>query len=81
MHEYSIVQSLIEQCEEHGRANHAEKITRVTVKIGRYSGVETDLLTRAFDTFKESTLVQEASLLIEQDEGGEMLLMRLEMEG
>ncbi len=43
MHEYSIVQSLLESCEEHARTNNAKEVTKVIVKIGVLSGVEPDL--------------------------------------
>ncbi len=56
MHEYSIVQSLLTQCEEHAKQNNAKKVTKVVVKIGIMSGVEPDLLKTAFDTFKEDTI-------------------------
>jgi len=58
MHEYSIVQSLLDQCEENARINNATKITKVVVKIGVMSGVEPDLLQIAFDTFKEGTMCE-----------------------
>ena len=58
MHEYSIVQSLLDQCEENARANDATKVTKVVVKIGVMSGVEPDLLQTAFDTFKEGTMCE-----------------------
>lgn len=54
MHEYSIVQALLVQCEEIAEANDATKITKVVVKIGVMSGVEPHLLEVAFNTFKES---------------------------
>ena len=53
MHEYSIVQALLEQCEHYAEENDAEKITKVVVKIGKLSGVEPHLLEVAFETFKE----------------------------
>lgn len=56
MHEYSIVQSLIIQCEENAKANDATKVTKVVVKIGVMSGIEPDLLQTAFDTFKQDTI-------------------------
>lgn len=63
MHEYSIVQSLIEQCEDYARANRAQTITRVVIKIGKLSGVEPYLLETAFSTFKlESAICREAEL-------------------
>src|SRR5665648_168023 len=65
MHEYSIVQALLEQCQTHANANDASKITQVTVKIGIQSGVEPHLFEAAFDTFKEKTICEEANLIID----------------
>ena len=64
MHEYSIVQSLLESCEEHARQNESENVTKVVVKIGVLSGVEPDLLQTAFDTFKEKTVCHNAQFII-----------------
>lgn len=64
MHEYSIVQSLLESCEDHARANEAKKVTKVVVKIGVLSGVEPDLLKTAFDTFKEQTVCHDAEFIM-----------------
>ena len=59
MHEYSIVQALLNQCEENARKNNSTKVKKVIVKIGVMSGVEPDLLKIAFDTFKENTICSE----------------------
>ena len=64
MHEYSIVQSLLESCEEHARQNEVFKVTKVVVKIGVLSGVEPELLQTAFDTFKEKTICESAEFSI-----------------
>lgn len=64
MHEYSIVQSLLNSCEENAKANDATKVTKVVVKIGVMSGVEPDLLQTAFDTFKEHTMCDGAEFVI-----------------
>ena len=64
MHEYSIVQALLNQCEEIAHENEATKITKVVTKIGAMSGVETHLLQTAFDTFKEGTLCDSAEFVI-----------------
>ena len=58
MHEYSIVQSLLNQCEDNAKANDATKVLKVVVKIGVMSGVEPDLLKTAFDTFKQDTICE-----------------------
>ncbi|MGD9970384.1 MAG: hydrogenase/urease nickel incorporation protein HypA [Sulfuricurvum sp.] len=64
MHEYSVVQALLEQCEHHARTNKARKITKVVVKIGQYSGVEPHLLEVAFNTFKETTVCDGAEFVM-----------------
>ena len=65
MHEYSIVQALLDQCEAHARANDAERVTRIEVKIGVLSGVEPHLLEMAFNTFKEKTICERADFIIQ----------------
>jgi hydrogenase nickel insertion protein HypA len=65
MHEYSVVQALLNQCEEVAHQNNASKITKVITKIGVMSGIETHLLQIAFDTFKEETLCDGAEFIIQ----------------
>ena len=60
MHEYSIVQALLEQCESHAKANDATKVMKVVTKIGKLSGVEPHLLEVAFEAFKEKTICEDA---------------------
>ena len=64
MHEYSIVQALLSQCEEQAKAHDAKKITKVEVKIGVLSGVEPHLLEAAFNTFKEKTVCDGAEFVM-----------------
>ncbi len=64
MHEYSVVQALLNQCEEIARQNDAEMISKVICKIGIMSGIETHLLQVAFDTFKEGTMCDKAEFII-----------------
>ena len=64
MHEYSIVQALLDQCESHAAKHGAKKITKVVTKIGVLSGVEPDLLQTAFDTFKEGTICEGAQFVM-----------------
>lgn len=64
MHEYSIVQSLLDSCEEHAKNNNSTNVTKIVVKIGVLSGVEPDLLQTAFDTFKEKTVCDNAEFII-----------------
>lgn len=66
MHEYSVVQALLNQCEEVAEQNDAQKITRVVCKIGVMSGIENHLLQMAFDTFKEGTMCEAAEFIINE---------------
>lgn len=64
MHEFSIVNSLLDMCEKNAKENDATKITRVEIKIGKLSGVEPHLLQMAFDTFKEKTICDGAEFVM-----------------
>ncbi len=72
MHEFSIVQSLLQLIEEQARQNNASRVTRVVVQIGKFSGVEPHLLKTAFDTFKAHSIAADAEL--------EMQIQDLELE-
>ncbi|MDR2790050.1 MAG: hydrogenase maturation nickel metallochaperone HypA [Campylobacteraceae bacterium] len=65
MHELSVVNSLIELCEKNAKANNAEKITKVEVKIGKLSGIEPHFLKLTFDTFKDKTVCENAELVMD----------------
>ncbi len=64
MHEYSVVQSLLEQCENITKINKVTKIIKVVVKIGVMSEIEAHLLEIAFNTFKEKTVCHDAEFII-----------------
>ena len=64
MHEYSVVQALLEQSENIAKENDATKITKLVVKIGIMSGVEPHLLEIAFNTFKEKTVCDGAEFVM-----------------
>jgi hydrogenase nickel incorporation protein HypA/HybF len=65
MHEFSIVQSLLEVIEEEAKRHKAQKVLRVELLVGVLSGVEPHLLELAFNTFKEGTIAEEALLVVE----------------
>lgn len=64
MHEYSIVQALLEQVDRQARAHGAATVHRLHVSIGELSGVETALLETAYETFRERTLCAGAELTV-----------------
>lgn len=65
MHEYSIVQALVERVEAEATARGALSVERVFVRIGELSGVEVELLRTAYLTFRERTLCERAPLEID----------------
>lgn len=62
MHEYGLVQVLLERAEAEARARGATRVVRVHVAIGERAGVEPELLGRAWDTFRERTVCEGAPL-------------------
>lgn len=64
MHEYSIVQALFERIEAEASARGAKSVDRVVIRIGELSGVEIELLTTAYVTFRERTICERAPLEI-----------------
>lgn len=64
MHEYSVVQSLLEKVEKFAEENDAAQVTKVVVKIGVMSGIEPHLLEIAFNTFKEKTVCDGAEFVM-----------------
>ena len=62
MHEYSIVQALMERIEDEARRRGALAVDRVSLRIGELSGVDTELLQTAFMTFRDRTICARAAL-------------------
>ena len=64
MHEYSLVQSLLDRVEREAAAHGATVVHRLRLQIGEMSGVETDLLRSAYDTFTDRSICADAALEI-----------------
>ena len=62
MHEYSIVQALVDRVAAEARAHQATAVHRLSIRIGELSGVEPTLLTTAYETFRERTICEGAAL-------------------
>jgi hydrogenase nickel incorporation protein HypA/HybF len=64
VHEYTIVQALLDRVAEAVEGYAEPRVTEVRVRIGELSGVETTLLRKAYDAFRERTLCTDAALVI-----------------
>jgi hydrogenase nickel incorporation protein HypA/HybF len=66
MHEYSVVQALLDQVEREARAHEALAVGEVTVRIGELSGVDPELLLSAYELVREGTICAAAPLRVER---------------
>ena len=66
MHAYSIVQALVERVEIEARAHHAASVHRLSIRVGAASGVDVELLTTAYVTFRARTICERADLIVER---------------
>ena len=66
MHEYSLVQSLVERVEAEASKRGALAVHRLSVRIGELSGVDPGLFQTAYDTFREGTICARAELVVER---------------
>ena len=65
MHELSLIAELFVILEDRARAEKAKRITSVSLRIGRMSGIVPALLKTAFDSYKKGTPASRARLRVE----------------
>jgi hydrogenase nickel incorporation protein HypA/HybF len=65
MHELAICQSLIAQVQGVARDKQAATVDRIVVTVGPLSGVEPELLQRAFEVAKFGTIAATAELVVQ----------------
>ena len=68
MHEYSIVQSLVDSVEAVVAQHGGAIVHRLYVRIGDLAGVDRTLLQTAYDTFRAGTICEAAEMTIERVE-------------
>ena len=65
MHELAVCQSLLREVERVARQRGARVVTQIHLSIGPLSGVEADLLRRAFTIARTGTVAARAALVTE----------------
>jgi hydrogenase nickel incorporation protein HypA/HybF len=65
MHELSICNALLTQVERIAAQRHANRVTRIVLRIGPLSGIEPALLRRAYPLAAAGTVAADAELVIE----------------
>jgi hydrogenase nickel incorporation protein HypA/HybF len=53
MHEYSIVDALLERVESEAEARRAKAVKRLRVRVGELAGLEVELFMTAYELFRE----------------------------
>ncbi|WP_028841254.1 hydrogenase maturation nickel metallochaperone HypA [Thermodesulfobacterium hveragerdense] len=65
MHEFFIVQNVIKTVEDLMVNHPKKKVAKAVLLIGRFSGVEPELLQTALDFFKQGSILKDAEIVIE----------------
>ncbi len=62
MHEYSLIQALLEQVEKQADSHGAVSVESIRVRVGEQAGVELDLFRTAFEMARDGTICSQAEL-------------------
>lgn len=62
MHEYSVVQSFLEMCDQYVKENQCQRVVSAKVKTGVLSGIELSLFKHALESFKEGSVLEDAQI-------------------
>ncbi len=65
MHEFSIMQSVMENVERVAKEHHARRIEAINLRIGDMTEVVQDSLDFAFEVLRQGTLAEDATLHVE----------------
>jgi hydrogenase nickel incorporation protein HypA/HybF len=66
MHELSVCNALLDQVERIAREQDAFRVTRIVLRIGPLSGIEPELLRRAYPLAAAAGVAEHAELVIEE---------------
>jgi len=78
MHELSITEELLMIIHRRAEEEGIQKISKINLKIGKYSGVFTDALLFAFDVLSKDTISEGARINIEETGGSELQVLSFE---
>jgi hydrogenase nickel incorporation protein HypA/HybF len=64
LHEYSLVQSLVDRVEHEARRRQALAVHGLSVRVGELAGVDPELFQTAYETFRAGTICERAPLTL-----------------
>ncbi len=87
MHEFFVVQNILKSVEEILKDYPGKRVDRMVLLIGKFSGIEVELLKEALSFFKKGTPLEKAEIVFEMEElkircrdcGKESIKEKLEM--
>ncbi len=65
MHEFSLIDNLLEIVKERVNEKAGRRVTKIFLKVGTFSGAVPELLDSAFQFLKKNTIAEDAELFIE----------------
>jgi len=65
MHEYFVVQNILRTVEEFLKDYPGKRVTKAVFLIGKFSGIEPELLKTALDFFKKGSPLEDAEIVFE----------------
>jgi hydrogenase nickel incorporation protein HypA/HybF len=65
MHELAITMNILELAEREARKHKAQRINKIKLKIGEFTGVVREALEFAFEVARQGTMAEQATLDIE----------------
>ena len=64
MHETHLIEPVVKGIEEHARQEGAQKVTKVRVNIGEFTGVKEDSFRETFKVLTKGTMLEGAELTV-----------------
>jgi Zn finger protein HypA/HybF involved in hydrogenase expression len=80
MHEFALIQDLIEKTLAEMKAKEANKVTLIELSVGNSSGYSTESLKQAYELLVADTDFKDAELVLETVEGRDVIIKRIMME-
>ena len=69
MHEFAIVQRIVDMCLTVARQNNARELIEINLEIGDFSLIIEHMVERAFDILKKGTIAENAALVMKRTPG------------
>jgi len=66
MHEFSVTKSLVDLCRKEAKQNRISKVSKITLKIGKFTGFSPESINFYFDYLKPNTECAEAKIIFEE---------------